>query len=263
MVGTQFDINITNLTGLAASWKNPGVLFALSDLSQPFIAAMDTDGSYHQAFFLQDPGAIDFQDMSVGPCPSGTCLYLADIGGKVSASRVEFAIFRFAEPTVSGTTVEITSVAFERFRFAYPDGANHDAASMLVDPKAGTIYVITKVGAGKPSTAYALPQPLSSSAVNVARKVADLAVPRPGDMPAVGASAHPCGLGFLLRTRNATFEFRVPPGAAFETAFAASPVVVPSVTEPQAEAISYRYDGRGYVTSGGPEPAPIFEATCP
>jgi hypothetical protein len=206
---------------------------------------------------------MDIEDIAIGPCPAGTCLYLADIGGNLSASRVEFAVYRITEPAVpAGGTTGTTDVAFERFRFNYPDGANHNAEGLLVDPASGALYVVTKVAAGQPSTVYALPDPPSVTALNSTRKVIDLPVPRAGDSPATAASAHPCGLGFLLATNNAVYEFRIAAGQPFETAFAATPTAVPSTTEPQREAVAYLPDGRGYFTSGETASAPIFEVTC-
>jgi hypothetical protein len=176
---------------------------------------------------------------------------------------VEFAIYRVTEPAVpSGGSTGTTNVAFERFRLAYPDGANHNAESLVIDPTSGALYIITKVAAGQPSTAYALPNPPSATAANTLRKVADLPVPRAGDSPATAASAQPCGLGFLLRTNNTAYEFRIAAGAPFESAFSATPTVVPTGSEPQSEAISYRPDGKGYVSSGETAGAPIFSVGC-
>jgi hypothetical protein len=152
------------------------------------------------------------------------------------------------------------SVTFERFPFTYPDG-QHNAEGLLVEPKTGALYVITKLAAGMPSAVYALPHPLAATG-NMAHKVADLPVPKSGDSPATSASAHPCGTGFLLRTSERVYEFRIAAGAAFETAFAATPVSISSATEPQSEAISYQPDGRGYFSSGETASAPLFQVSC-
>ena len=205
---------------------------------------------------------MDIEDIGVGPCPAGTCVYLADVGGNLSASRVEFAIYRITEPAVpAGGSSATTNVSFERFRLAYPDGANHNAESLLVDPASGALYIITKVTDTQPSTAYALPNPPSATASNTLRRIVDLTVPRPGDTPATSASAHPA-VWVLLRTNKVAYEFRIAAGAPFESAFAVTPVVVPTATEPQSEAIAYRPDGKGYFTSGETAAAPIFAVTC-
>ena len=183
----QTPAELDNLSGMTASWRNPGVLFAHNDMTQATVFALATDGHLLARFALVNAGAVDIEDIAVGPCPGGTCLYLADSGGNLSASRVEFAIYRIAEPAVpAGGTTATTNVSFERFRFAYPDGANHNAESLLVDPATGALYIITKVAAGQPSTAYALPSPPSTSGVNTLRKVADLHGAALGRLPCDG-----------------------------------------------------------------------------
>jgi hypothetical protein len=263
MTGRVQVADLDNLSGMAVSWKNPGVLFAHNDMTQAHVFALAPDGRLLARYSLSAAGAVDIEDIGVGPCDAagGTCLFLSDIGGNLGA-RADFAIFRLAEPQVPVTAnATAMPVTFERFSFTYPDG-QHNAEGLLVEPKTGALYVVTKVAAGMPSAVYALPHPLAASG-NMARKVADLPVPKSGDSPATSASAHPCGLGFLLRTGERVYEFRIAVGAAFETAFAAAPVSLASATEPQSEAISYRPDGRGYFSSGETPSAPIFEAACP
>jgi hypothetical protein len=248
---------------MTASRRNPGVLFAHNDMTQAVVFALAPDGRQLGRFALPNAGAMDIEDIAIGPCPAGTCLYLADIGGNLSAARVEFAVYRITEPVVPAAgAAGTTDVPFERFRFNYPDGANHNAEGLLVDPATSALYVVTKVAAGQSSTVYALPNPPSATALNPTRKVIDLPVPRAGDSPATAASAHPCGLGFLLATNNTIYEFRIAAGQPFESAFGATPVPVPSSAEPQREAVAYLPDGRGYFSSGETASAPIFEVGC-
>jgi hypothetical protein len=212
-------------------------------------------------FSLQGVTTVDLEDIAVGTCPSGSCLYVADIGGNL-APRTEYAILRAPEPLVdaSAPVGAEQALTVERFRFAYEDGS-HNAEGILIDPGSGALYVVTKLDAG-PSSVYRLPDELDESGLNMARKVADLSVPGPSDSPATGASAHPCGTGFLLRTNDQLYEFRIAPGAAFETAFAVDPVLLESGDEPQSEGVSYLPDGRGFVTSGETAAAPIYRSTC-
>jgi len=253
---------LAELSGIAASWRNPGVLFAHNDRARADVYALAEDGSLRAQFSLPAASPTDVEDIAVGPCPTGTCLYLADIGGNISP-RTEFAILRAEEPNVApGASAATTALTFERFRFAYDDSANHNAEGVLVDPASGAIYVVTKLADGQPSSVYALPDPPLVDALNVATKVADLPVPMGGDMAASAAAAHPCGTGFLIRTYNAVYEFRIPAGAPFVDAFAVEPVAVPAADEPQSEGITYLPDGRGYVSAGESAGAPIYQSLC-
>lgn len=266
--GTIDEAGPSSLSGLALSRAQPGIAFVHDDHERAVVYAIDLQGRVHARFTLENAGASDLEDIAVGPCGKGSCVYLGDIGDN-AAVRGEYAVLRFAEPTVPsepGTTS--TTVDYERFAFHYEDGS-HNAESLMVAPD-GTVYVITKLAPGTggnvradgPSSVYRLPVPLSSGAVATAREVATLPVPAAGDQAASAAAAHPCGLGFLLRTYDRVYEFRVPAGASFEDAFAATPRVVAMPSEPQSEGIDYRSDGRGFVSSGEGASAPIMATDC-
>jgi hypothetical protein len=253
---------LAELSGIAASTRNPGVLFAHNDRARAVVYALGEDGALRGTFTMDDAAAVDVEDLAVGPCPAGSCLYLADIGGNLSP-RTEFAILRLTEPALSGSgPAPDVTVEFERFRFEYDDGANHNAEGLLVEPRTGAVYVVTKVADGQPSSVYRLPHPLDAQAINVAVKVTDLPVPRADDRAASAAAAHPCGAGFVVRTYDAVYEFRVAPEAAFEDAFGVEPVSVPAADEPQSEGIAYLPDGSGFITAGETASAPIFRTTC-
>jgi hypothetical protein len=266
--GTVDKAGPSALSGLALSRTQPGIAFVHDDHDRAVVYAIDLQGRVHARFTLDDTGASDLEDIAVGPCGAGSCVYLGDIGDNASV-RGEYAVLRFAEPTVPsepGTTS--SSVEYERFAFHYEDGS-HNAESLLVAPD-GTLYVITKVAPGTggsvradgPSSVYGLPLPLAKGEITTAHKVATLPVPAGDDQAASAAAAHPCGLGFLLRTYDRVYEFRAPAGASFEAAFAATPQVVAMPNEPQSEGIDYRSDGRGFVTSGEGAGAPIVATDC-
>jgi hypothetical protein len=248
---------LAELSGLAVSWKNPDIFFAHNDRNRATIYAIDRQGELHARFVLEQAMATDPEDVAVGPCAAGSCVYLADIGDN-AAVRGEYAILRFAEPSVPSSPGDVSSnVAFERLRFSYEDGSHNDEG-LLVAPS-GALYVVTK-GSG-PSSVYRLPAEPSTSALNQASKVATLPVPAASDMAASAAAAHPCGLGFLVRTYDRVYEFRATSGD-FESAFAATPQVVAMPSEPQSEGISYLADGRGFVSAGEGAAAPIVETRC-
>jgi hypothetical protein len=252
---------LAELSGISASPRNPGVLFAHNDRARAEVFALGEQGELRARFSFENAQPVDVEDIAVGVCPAGSCLYLADIGDNAS-QRGECAILRSAEPQVDpGVATDPKALEYERFRFAYEDGA-HNAEGILIDPGSGVLYVVTKLAAGVPSSVYELGAVLDPGGLNVARKVAELSVPRPSDMPATAASASPCGRGFLLRTGNALYEYRIAAGTPFASAFALEPVAVPAGDEPQSEAVSYWPDGRGYVSSGEGASAPIYTTRC-
>jgi len=261
VIGNVQAASFNALSSIAASWRNPGVLYVHNDRNTPQFFAVSEAGALLGTFSLSGATGEDFEDIEVAKCPMGTCVYLADIGGNI-APRTTYAVLRVAEPdvNVARPVAGTTMVPSERFAFSYPDGA-HNAESLIVDPNTGTVYLITKLNAGMRSSVYRFPALAAGSTATLV-KVADLPVPAAGDQPATAASAHPCGAGFLLRTNNTLYEFRITPGAPFEDAFRATPAMVPVGTEVQGEGVAYRADGRGYYTTSEGNSPPIHRVLC-
>lgn len=254
------EASLIELSGATVGWKNPNVIFAHNDGNRAAVHALGLDGVALARFVLTGARMVDLEDIGIGPCPGGTCLVLADVGDNAEV-RPDVVIYRIAEPEVSvAIPAGEVPIPFEQFPVTYEDGA-HNAEGVLVDPQSGAVYLVTKPQTG-PSAIYRLPHPLSATAVNVATKVSTLPIPMDGDKQATSAAAHPCGRGFLVRTYNALYEFRVPPGAAFEEAFAVTPIKVMAEVETQSEAVSYMADGRGYITSGEEAATPIYFSAC-
>jgi hypothetical protein len=259
---------LSALSGLALSRAQPEIVFAHNDRNRPVVYALDLQGGLHARIELDGAVVSDVEDIAVGPCEAGNCVYLADIGDN-AAARSEYAILRFAEPRVPDTPGSAAmTVSFERLRFRYEDGS-HNAEGLMVAPD-GTLYVVTKlapasggrVAATGVSRIFRLPAPLSTTEVAIGVEVATLTIPASGELALSGAAAHPCGLAFLARTYDRVYEFRARPGAAFEAAFTVTPAVVAMPDEAQSEGIDYRPDGRGFASSGEGAGAPIVLTGC-
>jgi len=247
------------LSGLTASRTQPGIFYAHNDHNRPVVYALDLQGNLHLRITLSGAQSTDIEDIAVGPCPSGSCVYLADVGDNAS-QRNEYAVLRFPEPTVPAAPgSESATSSFERFAFRYPDG-KHNAEGLMVGPN-GRIYIVTKRAEGGPSHVYRLPDPPATSGVNEAVSLMELPIPMAGDEAASAASAHPCGLGFVVRTYNRIYEFRSP-SSDFEAALGVTPVVIAMPDERQSEGITYSADGRSVISSGEGRSAPIMETGC-
>lgn len=253
--------SLNALSGISVSQRNAGVVYVHNDRNVAQFFAVSEAGALLGTFNVTGAAVDDIEDMAVAHCPSGSCVYLADVGGNISP-RTQFGVVRVPEPQVDvNAPGGTTSIAGEKLLFSYPDGANHNAESILVDPQSDTIFVITKVAAGMPSAVYKFPATFGGAALT-ATKVIDLTVPKSTDKEATSASAHPCAPAFLLRTYNTLYEFRAAPGSMLEAAFAATPTVVPVATESQGEGVAYRADGKGYFsTTEGSQP-PLNRVGC-
>jgi hypothetical protein len=246
---------VAELSGLAASRGNPGVFYAHNDSgdSARFFAFAQA-GTAIGEFVLQGASAIDWEDMAVGPCPGGSCVFLADFGDN-SAQRPEVQLYRVAEPDVDDDDVVGTvTVSFESFRFTYANGPQN-AEALIVHPVSGDVYVVSKAASG-PSFVYRMPAPTTPGALQTLPKIADLVLPPASGGLVTGAAVHPTCDRVLIRTYDALYELRSTPPAAFDSIFAATPQPVPVAMEGQGEAVTYLSDGRGYATASegqGPE----------
>ncbi len=238
---------LNNLSGMAVSSRNPGVLYVHNDMTRQQFFAVSETGALLGTYSWTGTTVEDIEDMAVAHCPTGSCVYLADIGGNLAA-RTTFAIVRAPEPTVT--------VDRRRSR-----GASRSSAWPSVTRTACTTRNRCWSIPGR-TTCTSSPSPTPGPRPSIAWRVASarrpwsrarspmLTVPKSSDRQTSAASAHPCGTGFLLRTYNTLYEFRVASGAPFESAFAAAPVTVPVATESQGEAVAYGPDGLRYFTTG-------------
>jgi hypothetical protein len=258
LLGNVGTAGLDALSGLAASWRNPGVVYVHNDRNRAELFALGETAALVARLTLSGATVQDIEDVEVSRCPAGTCLYLADIGDNASV-RTELAIYRATEPMLAAPAQPMTLPA-ERFAFRYADQP-HNAESLLIDSLSGAVYVITKVAAGQRSAVYHLTT-FETGRVNMAVKVADLPVPAAADTPATAGSAHPCGGGFLLRTNNTLYEFRTPLGTPLPQAFAVAPVAIPVGKEVQGEAVGYRADGRAYYTTSEGTSPPLHRVSC-
>lgn len=249
-LGNLTATEIVEVSGLAASRVNPGVLYAHSENNANFVAISKTNAAVLGSY-VAGVEPWDWEDIATGPCPAGTCIYMGDIGkssGHPPPEPTTFAVYRMKEPNLAAGQTS-GSITGDRFPFQYPDSAQN-AEALLVHPTTGAIYVVTKNGTTGISNVYKFPSPLPAPGVMATLiKVASVQLPLgpDGNFRSVTAGAiHPCADRLLLRTYRAVYEYRATGG--FETAFAAAPVTLTDTVEGQGEAIEYDADGSGYFT---------------
>jgi hypothetical protein len=255
---------LPELSGLAASRRHPGILYAHNDSGDTARFFALNERAELQAE-MDVPGAVatDWEDIAVGPCPIGSCVYVGDIGDN-NARRTEYVIYRIAEPETLPSDGSAFNTPAERFPFVYPDGP-HNAETLLVHPSTGRIFVVTKV-AGVTATVYELPLPLTPDVTATLVLVTPVSLPASAGL-ITGGSFHPCADRLLLRTYGSPYEFSLRAGAALEAIFTADPVAVPAALEIQGEAVTYSFDGNSYFTSSetvaGTPPAVLSVVSCP
>jgi hypothetical protein len=115
---------IGEASGLEASTAHRGRLYHHNDSGDDLrFFVTDTAGGATQVVNLKGPKPRDIEDMSLGPCRRGRCLYLGDIGDN-PARRADVAFTIVAEK--AAFAAEETPLRTVRAR--YPDGAHNAEA---------------------------------------------------------------------------------------------------------------------------------------
>ena len=145
-------------SGLAVSQRVAGRLWTHNDSGQPVLFALDARGAITARIRLAGVTVEDWEAIAVGPCPAGSCVYVADIGDN-TAARKRITIYRIPEPAGAVESLPVTDV----FHATYPDGP-HDAETLLVTPQ-GDLYIVTKGDTGAVAL-YKFPRELKPGATH-------------------------------------------------------------------------------------------------
>ena len=131
---------LTESSGLAVSRRNPGLLWSHNDSgSAAVLFGLDTAGVVRARIPLPIR-TRDWEDVSAARCPSGDCLYVADIGDNDRARR-QVQIYRVPEPAAG----DAETAPPEVFNATYADGPHNAEAMFVVDADA---FIITRDRAG-------------------------------------------------------------------------------------------------------------------
>ena len=128
-------------SGVAVSRRVPGRLWTHNDSGQPVLFMLDARGGVTGRIQLSGATVVDWEAVSAGPCPTGSCLYVGDIGDN-NARRDHITVYRLTEPGDTPSGAAASTAAAEAFHARYPDGP-HDAETLLVAPDGG-LYIVTK-----------------------------------------------------------------------------------------------------------------------
>jgi hypothetical protein len=133
---------LAEASGITASRRTPGAFWAVNDSEQPVIYALDAKGVVTGRVRVTGATVEDWEAIAVGPCRSGTCLYVGDIGDN-NGTRKQITIYRVPEPAIGD---DMTATA-EVFHATYPDGPQ-DAESLVLTSD-GSLYIVTKGEKGR------------------------------------------------------------------------------------------------------------------
>ena len=260
--GTLQDVALEEVSGLAVSRRNEGVLWVMEDSGgPPDVTALDAAGETRLTVHLDGALNTDWEDLALGPCPEGTCVFVGGIGDNAEG-RPDCELLRFAEPLLDAAAepAEIT-VSPTVMPFTYADGPR-DAEALIVLPD-GRPVIIDKRSDG-PAQVLAFPEPTLAGkpALEVA---ATLALSDSGDYTlltkATGADLK-AGEGQLaVRTYALLWVFDVR-DLPVERWGEAARRFVPAPAEAQGEAVAWGPAGHDLWTISEGEHAAVNRVSC-
>ncbi len=232
-------------SGLARG--SSGLLWSLNDSGAPVLLAYDAHGKPAGRLTIEGARVEDWEAIASGPCASGTCLYVADIGDN-NAKRKHITVYRITEPVNPGGTANADAL-----HASYPDGA-HDAEALLVAPDGG-LFVVTKGETG-PIAVYKFPRQLSKEPMRLERVGQSITGKAKATERVTDGAISADGKVVMLRTRNSLTFYRGPEflRGDFQVISSAD---LSALGEPQGEGVAFGAGNAVYVASeGGGKKAP-------
>ncbi len=137
----KYDISVLpELSGLTASARHPGVLWALNDSGNtPVLVALDSDTCAVVGQATVRAANTDWEGLATGTRRGGPVLFIGDTGDN-TRQRGQVAVIEVTEPALGTTTVSATV-----HPFTFPDGPV-DAEGIMA--RGSRVWVVTKQFSG-------------------------------------------------------------------------------------------------------------------
>jgi hypothetical protein len=247
-LGTFADSTLVEASAAVASRRQPGVIWTLNDSgNEPWLYAVDTAGRTLGTFRVTGAHNVDWEALTLAPCPAGTCLVVGDIGDNPE-NRPSVTLYRIPEPTVGkGTAGVLTATPqADTIGLRFPDGP-HDVEAIYAD-SVGTLYFVSKGRSGGIAL-FRLSAAAWTRHAGVAERLDNLPIT---PMHAAGqwvtdAALSPDGRRVAVRTYTAVFFFTVGPGGLLTPDRGRECFL--GRLEPQGEGITWLDDHRMLLTS--------------
>jgi hypothetical protein len=250
--GTLQSPLLKEVSGLAASRKNPGVLWAHNDDGPACVYAITQEGKLLGVYTLAGAKNRDWEDIAIGPGPQPNVdyLYVGEIGDNNSKYK-SIKIYRVSEPKVdvNQTPVVVTVGSVETIELIYPDSPR-DAETLMIDPKTKDIYIVSKEQTSK---VYRVAYPQSTTDKTALELVAKLHWGM-----ATGGDISPDGNEIIIRGYFSASLWLRPGDGPIWRSFENSECSIPIIFEKQGEAICFDANGAGYYTTSEHRYEPIY-----
>ena len=264
VVGTITSKDIRESSGLAASRCSSDVLWTHNDSGDDaLIFAINLKGEVLGIWKIENATNEDWEDIAAFKDARGKCwLYIGEIGNN-KLERPDHAIYRVPEPAVSGATNSskkepLSAPGTEVLRFAYPDG-DHDAEALMVHPRSGDIYVLTKRVSG-PSSVYRIRPAFREGRTQKAERIGDVSVPAVPNGLLTGGDISPDGRRVVICDYRQAYELALPGGVeSFEDIWKETPIGVELGKRENGESVCYSADGSSIFATSERKNSPVIE----
>lgn len=237
--------DLLEISGVAASRVNPGILYIHNDSGNPNqVYLTNGNGDNEGTLTLTSVGNRDWEDIAVGPgpVPGKNYIYVGDIGDNDSKYPSVF-VYRFPEPDLTGKILPVTINidSLDIIELKYPDGPRN-AETLMVDPLTRDICIASKES--NISKVYLARYPQSTKTSAVMTPVVQLYMDK-----ATAGDISPDGSEILLRNNGQIWYWKLPAGSSISAGLLTAPQIAPYANnEPQGEGICFAADNSGYYT---------------
>ncbi|MDO4708826.1 MAG: hypothetical protein Q4B94_03250 [Pseudomonadota bacterium] len=270
--GLIVDERLTEISGMAASGRDPGLLWVINDGGSPAqLHAISRRGRYLGNFDIAGVEKVDWEDLASFRLDGKPYLMIADTGDN-GGIRKTLQLHVIAEPD-SNTLAQggLLKPAWT-INFRWPDGAR-DVEALAVDATSGQIILISKKR--QPPQLFTLPlRPASSHGrkVETAALAGTLAgVPQASaserrDNPAfarlrsqiTAADIAPQRDAIAVLTYDNLLLYRRQRQQSWAQALTSAPQVISLRFLPQAEALAWSHSGGGILVTSELSPAALM-----
>ena len=251
-------------SGVVRDPRRSGLFWAHNDSGNPAeLVAIDSSGRLLGITPIEGVENRDMEDVALGPCPGGSCLYVGDIGDNLavhSAIRVHRLPLPELPPAAEASDGDPDEAASARtlaavrpnrsWRFVYPTGPR-DAESLVIDERREELIIVTK---GREDVIELYAAPLPDEAERGTDRRDPHRLRRIGRLPLpigagtsqfiTAADLSPDGTVLAVRSYSTLYRFQWPGAAAFDTLAAPEHSPLLGALEAQGEGLAWSNDGR-------------------
>lgn len=200
---TTLPAEVRETSGLAQSRRHPHLVWTHNDSgNEPVLYGIDSAGVIVARVPVTGIRPVDWEDLALGPCGEGNCLYIGDIGDNARL-RKTISVYLVAEPALDAAGVNV----LRHIEARYPDGAQ-DAEAIFVLPDGG-LHLVTKGRHGVVAL-YRFPRGSDSAGSVVTLERVRTLLPKPAKHSdrVTASAASPDGRWVAIRTYRTLYLYR-------------------------------------------------------